>query len=56
MNGKGKATEKGRRLSEFRDGYDGINGRKKTCAPTTQTSRRKTNTKIRSFNGRTEAT
>lgn len=30
MNGKGKAPEKGRNLSKFRDGYDGINWRKKT--------------------------
>jgi hypothetical protein len=29
MNGKGKAPEKGRNLSKFRDGYDGINWRKK---------------------------
>jgi len=44
MNGKGKAPEKGRNLSKFRDGYDGINWRKKPC--TTPTSQRKTNTKI----------
>lgn len=29
MNGKGKAPEKGRNLPKFRDGYDGINWRKK---------------------------
>lgn len=51
MSGKGKAPEKGRNLPKFRDGYDGINWRKKTC--TTQTSQRKTNTKILSFNCRT---
>jgi len=43
-NGKGKAPEKGRNLPKFRDGYDGINWRKKPC--TTPTSQRKTNTKI----------
>jgi len=30
-NGKGKAPEKGRNLPRFRDGYDGINWRKKPC-------------------------
>ncbi len=29
MNGKGKAPEKGRNLSKFRDGYDDINWSKK---------------------------
>lgn len=53
MNGKGKAPEKGRNLPKFREGYAAINWRKKPC--TTRTSRKKMNTKIRSFNYRTGA-
>lgn len=56
MNGKGsKQRPKTITEEQLAENWARIFGNK-PCTTTTQTSRRKMNTKIRSFNGRTEAT